>query len=68
MTMICTCEKCNYTFQYGSLPLTCPDCGATAVREATPEEKDWYYDLQAEKLYNPLLLDKMFFEEERKHA
>lgn len=56
--MICTCEKCRYTFSSNSLPLTCPDCGATKVREATPEEEDWYYDLESEKQRNPLLLDK----------
>ena len=56
--MICTCDKCHYTFSSNSLPLTCPDCGAKDVREATLEEKDWYYDLEREKQYNPLLLDK----------
>ena len=56
--MIFTCTKCRYTFSSDSLPVTCPDCGAHAVREATPEEKDWFYDLQQEKTWNPLLLDK----------
>lgn len=56
--MICTCDKCLFTFFYNSLPLNCPDCGAENVREATVEEKNWYYDLQYEKQYNPLLLDK----------
>lgn len=56
--MICTCGKCNYIFSSNSLSLTCPDCGSTLVREATLEEKDWYYDLQREKEINPLLLDK----------
>jgi len=57
--MICTCEKCLYTFPTHSLPTDCPDCGAEQVREATLEEKDWYFDLQREKLHNPLLLDKV---------
>ena len=57
--MICTCDKCLFTFFYNSLPETCPDCGSPSVREATPEEKDWYYDLQQEKKNNPLLLDKV---------
>ena len=57
--MICTCDKCLYTFSGYSKPETCPDCGAGSVREATPEEKDWYYDLEAEKQVNPLLLDKV---------
>ena len=56
--IICTCEKCRYTFPSASLPLTCPDCGADKVREATLEEKDWYYDLENEKRHNPLLLDR----------
>ncbi len=59
--MICTCDKCHFTFFCNSLSLTCPDCGATNVREATMEEQDWYYDLQQEKQYNPLLLDKAEF-------
>ena len=57
--MICTYEKCLFTFSSDSLPLTCPDCGGECVREATLEEKDWYYDLEREKQYNPLLLDKV---------
>ena len=57
--MICTCEKCRYTFPALSLPLTCPDCGAEKVREATTEESDWYFDIQREKEYNPLLLDRI---------
>ena len=57
--MICTCEKCQYTFFADSLPDRCPDCGAQKVREASPEEKEWYDDLEQEKLYNPLLLDRV---------
>ena len=57
--MICTCEKCLYTFCLHSLPEACPDCGSPSVREATPEEKDWFYDLQREKQRNPLLLDRL---------
>jgi len=59
--MICTCDKCHYTFSYDSLPLTCPDCGSQNVREATLEEKDWFHDLELEKKFNPLLLDKADF-------
>ena len=58
-TVICTCDRCLFTFFYNSFPATCPDCGAKPVREATPEEKDWYYDIQQEKQNNPLLLDKV---------
>lgn len=47
--MICTCDKCFYTFYSDSLPLTCPDCGSQSVREATLEEKDWFHDLELEK-------------------
>ena len=47
--MICTCDKCLYTFCSDSLPLTCPDCGSRNIREATMEEKDWYHDLEMEK-------------------
>ena len=57
--MICTCDKCLYTFYAWSRPETCPDCGAPAIRDATPEEEDGYYDLEIEKLVNPLLLDKV---------
>ena len=57
--MICTCEKCLYTFFLNSLPEACPDCGSPSVREATPEEKDWFYDLQREKQRNPPLLDRL---------
>ena len=60
--MICTCEKCKYTFSVRSLPLTCPDCGSEAVRPATPLEQDGYYDLQQEKRWNPDLLDKSVFQ------
>jgi Zn finger protein HypA/HybF involved in hydrogenase expression len=59
--MICTCDKCFYTFYSDSLPLTCPDCGSQSVREATLEEKDWFHDLEMEKKHNPLLLDKTDF-------
>ena len=59
--MICTCDRCLYTFQSGSFPASCPDCGAEAVREAAPEEKDWFWDLEQEKRRNPLLLDKAEF-------
>ncbi len=57
--MICTCEKCLYTFSLPRMPERCPDCGAEAVREATMEEKDWFYDLEQEKKTNPLLLDRV---------
>ena len=57
--MICTCDRCHYTFKTERFPLTCPDCGAANVREATLEEKDWYYDLEQEKIYNPDLLDRV---------
>jgi ABC-type ATPase with predicted acetyltransferase domain len=57
--MICTCDKCLYTFRDFTRPETCPDCGSGKVREATPEEKSWYLDLQEEKKYNPLLLDRV---------
>ncbi len=56
--MICTCNKCLYTFAAEFIPDTCPDCGSRDVREATGEEKDWYYDLELEKQHNPLLLDR----------
>ncbi|MBR2854551.1 MAG: hypothetical protein IKE81_09525 [Clostridia bacterium] len=59
--MICTCDKCLYTFCSDSLPLTCPDCGSRNIREATMEEKDWYHDLEMEKQRNPLLLDKAVY-------
>ncbi len=59
MREIYTCDRCHYTFSFGSIPLTCPDCGSEKIREATAEEKDWYYDLELEKQYNPLLLDKV---------
>ena len=58
MKTICTCEKCLFTFSSGSIPPTCPDCGAKTVREATLEEKDWYYDLEQEKKWNPDLLGR----------
>ena len=29
--MICTCDKCKYTFQSNALPDRCPDCGATTL-------------------------------------
>ena len=61
--MICTCEKCKYTFSAQSLPLSCPDCGSEAVRSATQVEQDWYYDLQQEKRWNPDLLDKVLFQQ-----
>ena len=57
--MICTCDNCRYTFCPDSLPLACPDCGSENVREATLEEKDWYHDLEQEKMHNPMLLDKI---------
>ena len=57
--MICTCDRCLYTFFLKALPESCPDCGDRHVREATPEEKDWYYDLHQEKQRNPLLLDRV---------
>lgn len=56
--MICTCEKCKYTFSAQSQPFSCPDCGSDAVRPATQVEQDWYYDLEQEKRWNPDLLDK----------
>ena len=37
--MICTCEKCRYTFRYPIQPLTCPDCGSSAVRPTNEKEK-----------------------------
>ena len=40
---ICTCEKCHYTFRSHLLPLTCPDCGAKAVRQANEQEKKDYW-------------------------
>ena len=57
--MICTCDKCHYTFSSDSLPLTCPDYGSKNIREVTMEEQDWFHDLEMEKQYNPLLLDKV---------
>ena len=57
--MICTCDHCLYSFYLNTLPETCPDCGSSDVREATPEEKDWYYDIQQEKQNNPLLWNKV---------
>ncbi len=36
--MICTCERCLYTFEHPSQPEQCPDCGKYAVRTATSRE------------------------------
>ena len=46
MMKICTCEACKYTFRYPLLPLHCPDCGRSAVRDATGEEIKEFYHLQ----------------------
>ena len=36
--MICTCERCLYTFETAFQPEQCPDCGKFAVRTATTRE------------------------------
>lgn len=36
--MICTCERCLYTFEISAQPEQCPDCGKHAVRAATTRE------------------------------
>ncbi len=59
MDMIWTCEKCLYTFKTSGVPERCPDCGSGKIREASPMEKDWLYDLEMEKKHNPDLLDKI---------
>ena len=40
--IICTCDKCKYTFRYPLLPPACPDCGTKAVRPANEQEKKEY--------------------------
>jgi rRNA maturation endonuclease Nob1 len=42
--MICTCEKCRYTFSTDTQPEHCPDCGAASARNATPSEEKEYHE------------------------
>ena len=46
--MIYTCNHCRFTFRRTGVVDTCPDCGKSAVREATEKEKDEYLKNQAE--------------------
>ena len=42
LMILCTCEKCRYTFEYPRIPEHCPDCGAGSVRKApAPEVRDF---------------------------
>ena len=40
--MIYTCNNCKFTFSRVGKVEDCPDCGKSAVREATKEEKAEY--------------------------
>ena len=44
--VLCTCEKCRYTFLYPIIPIACPDCGAESVRKATAPEIQEFIRLQ----------------------
>lgn len=46
--MICTCERCLYTFEAASQPEQCPDCGKFAVRTATTREAGEYRRIRLE--------------------
>ena len=43
---ICTCQACRYIFMYPLVPLSCPDCGKEAIRQATEEEESQYWHNQ----------------------
>lgn len=46
--MICTCERCLYTFETAFQPEQCPDCGKFAVRAATTREVGEYRRIRQE--------------------
>ena len=46
--MICTCQRCLYTFQAEIQPDQCPDCGKFAVRPATVRESVEFQRIQRE--------------------
>lgn len=52
--MICTCERCLYTFEMMSQPEQCPDCGKYAVRTATTREIAEYRRYRQELADKPL--------------
>ncbi len=46
--LICICEDCLYTFEAGSMPERCPDCGRLKLRKAAPQEAEAYRKARAE--------------------
>ena len=46
--MIYTCNNCRFTFRWAGKVENCPDCGKSAVREATEKEKAEHKKNQAE--------------------
>ena len=46
--LICICEDCQYTFETGSMPERCPDCGRLKLRQVTAQEAEAYRKIRAE--------------------
>lgn len=53
--MICTCERCLYTFESAAHPEQCPDCGKYAIRTASAREIAEYRHYRQEQAGQPLI-------------